>query len=55
MKFKIGDKVKPKKEYPGLKGKIVKIKKDTFTGEILYILDNRCRYLAEELEQVKSK
>ena len=36
-------------DYPKLKGVIVEIDTDSFTGEILYVLDNGCRYIESEL------
>lgn len=53
-KFQIGDKVRSK-AHPELAGEILKIEYSNLTNRIMYILDWRGQYLAEELELNKFK
>ena len=42
--MKIGDTVTPK-DFPDLKGKIVKVAIDFFDGSIIYVLESGARFL----------
>ena len=46
--MKIGDMVTPK-DFPELKGRIVRIDKD-WANQYLYVLDNNCRFTKDELK-----